>query len=97
VIHTVGPVWGGGNSNEDELLARAYLSSLTAATETGCRSVAFPAISTGIYGFPKERAASIVFPTVTGYLDDHELPAVVYLVFFSGSDAKLFLDTVECR
>ena len=59
VIHTVGPVWRGGGANEDELLARCYRASLALAAEHGLRSLAFPAISTGIYGFPRERAAKI--------------------------------------
>lgn len=59
VIHTVGPVWHGGDADEDKLLASCYRESLRLATEHGARSVAFPAISTGVYGFPKERAARI--------------------------------------
>lgn len=59
VIHTVGPVWQDGNHNEDQLLESCYRSSLKVADELGVRSIAFPAISTGIYGFPKERAARI--------------------------------------
>ena len=59
VIHTVGPIWRGGNHGEDELLASAHHRSLEVAAELGARSVAFPAISTGIYGFPLERAAPI--------------------------------------
>jgi O-acetyl-ADP-ribose deacetylase (regulator of RNase III) len=59
VIHTVGPVWHGGKANEDELLARCYRASFALAVEHDLRSLAFPAISTGIYGFPRERAAKI--------------------------------------
>jgi O-acetyl-ADP-ribose deacetylase (regulator of RNase III) len=59
VIHTVGPVWHGGQANEDELLARCYRASFALATEHGLASLAFPAISTGVYGFPRERAAKI--------------------------------------
>lgn len=59
VIHTVGPVWRGGAANEDELLARCYRTSLALAVAHGLQSIAFPAISTGIYGFPRERAATI--------------------------------------
>ena len=59
VIHTVGPVWHGGRSNEDELLARCYRASFALAIEHGLASLAFPAISTGVYGFPRERAAKI--------------------------------------
>src|SRR6185437_930543 len=59
VIHTVGPVWRGGEANEDELLARCYRASFALASEHGLASLAFPAISTGVYGFPRERAATI--------------------------------------
>jgi O-acetyl-ADP-ribose deacetylase (regulator of RNase III) len=59
VIHTVGPVWRGGDANEDELLARCYRASFALAIEHDLRSIAFPAISTGVYGFPRERAAKI--------------------------------------
>ncbi len=59
VIHAVGPVWRGGGNGEDELLASCHRASLALASELGCRTVAFPAISTGIYGFPVERAARI--------------------------------------
>jgi O-acetyl-ADP-ribose deacetylase len=59
VIHTVGPVWRGGYANEDELLARCYRACFALAREHGLRSLAFPAISTGIYGFPRDRAATI--------------------------------------
>jgi O-acetyl-ADP-ribose deacetylase (regulator of RNase III) len=64
VIHTVGPVWRGGGSGEDELLAACYRESLRLAREHGLASIAFPAISTGVYGFPPERAAPIAFNTV---------------------------------
>jgi O-acetyl-ADP-ribose deacetylase (regulator of RNase III) len=59
VIHTVGPVWRDGNHHEDQVLASCYRSCLDAANKLGVRSIAFPAISTGIYGFPKQRAAQI--------------------------------------
>jgi O-acetyl-ADP-ribose deacetylase len=64
VIHTVGPVWGGGGFGEDELLGSCYRSSLARADELGARSVAFPAISTGIYGYPIDRAAGIATRTL---------------------------------
>ena len=64
VIHTVGPVWRGGNAKEDELLASCYRSSLELAVQLNVQSIAFPAISTGIYGFPKQRAAEIAVTQV---------------------------------
>jgi O-acetyl-ADP-ribose deacetylase (regulator of RNase III) len=68
VIHTVGPVWRGGGSGEDDLLASCYRASLTLATDRRLASIAFPAISTGIYRFPADRAAGIAVATVTGAL-----------------------------
>lgn len=68
VIHTVGPVWYGGNNNERELLASCYRKSLLLAVENNCTSIAFPNISTGIYGFPKELAAEIAIREVRSYL-----------------------------
>ena len=68
VIHTVGPVWRGGQANEDRLLADAYANSLQLAQQHGLRSIAFPAISTGAYGFPPDRAARIAVATVADHL-----------------------------
>ncbi len=68
VIHTVGPVWSGGNRDEDKLLRSAYLSSLLLAKERGVRSVSFPSISTGVYGFPMHRAARIALKTVRDFI-----------------------------
>jgi len=97
VIHTVGPVWNGGNSSEDELLAKAYRSSLELAARNGLSDIAFPAISTGVYGFPKQRAAPIVHKTIRGFLKNHGLPQIVYLVFFSQPDADLYVRSARCR
>jgi O-acetyl-ADP-ribose deacetylase (regulator of RNase III) len=73
VIHTVGPVWQGGNNNESLLLANCYRNSLKLAAESGCRSVAFPNISTGIYGFPKLEAAEIAISEVKLFLGSNSL------------------------
>ena len=80
VIHTVGPVWRGGDNDEDELLASCYRSSLALARQHDLRTIAFPAISTGIYGFPRERAACIAVAEVTDALAHSELPEQVTFV-----------------
>jgi O-acetyl-ADP-ribose deacetylase (regulator of RNase III) len=69
VIHAVGPVWRGGNADEDQLLASAYRRSLEVAEELGCRTIAFPALSTGIFGYPVERAAPIARAAVRPFAD----------------------------
>lgn len=82
VIHTVGPVWNGGKRNEDELLARCYRNSLKLAVENGIKSVAFPAISTGVYHFPLERATKIALDEATKFLNDNdEIEKVVFVCF----------------
>lgn len=79
VIHTVGPVWGGGERGEGRLLANCYRNSLNLAAERGLTSIAFPAISTGIYGFPPDRAALIALRTVRETLAD--VPSMERVVF----------------
>jgi len=71
VIHTVGPVWQGGTRNEEKILANCYRNSLENATKLHCRSIAFPNISTGVYGFPKELAAGIAVREVKSFLEEH--------------------------
>jgi O-acetyl-ADP-ribose deacetylase (regulator of RNase III) len=87
VIHTVGPVWHGGQHGEDELLASCYRTSLALAADRGLASVAFPAISTGVYRFPIERATRIAVAEVRAFLADHSLPATVTFVCF-GTDVR---------
>ena len=82
VIHTVGPVWRGGHDFEDELLANCYRRSLEVAVQNGVRSVAFPAISTGIYGFPLERATRIAVREVRGFLENNAALEKVFFVCF---------------
>lgn len=82
VIHTVGPVWSGGDRGEDALLASCYRSSLALAAEHGLRTVAFPAISTGVYRFPLERATAIAVAEVRSFLATSPLPEVVIFVCF---------------
>ena len=71
VIHTVGPIWNGGRSKEEELLASCYFHSMQVALEHGIRSIAFPSISTGVYCFPVELAAKIAVKTVSRFLDNN--------------------------
>ena len=95
VIHTVGPVWQGGNNNEDELLADAYKNSIVLAEEKGLASIAFPAISTGVYGFPKERAAQIIYRILKDYFSKTPILQQIRLVFFSDKDMELFVSSAE--
>ena len=90
VIHTVGPVWYGGNSNEETLLASCYRSSLALAEKNSCRSIAFPNISTGIYHFPKEKAAEIAIREVMTFLKSHSIPEKIYFVCFDNENHNIY-------
>src|SRR5213083_1106344 len=79
VIHTVGPVWAGGQEGEDELLARCYRTSLALADKNGIRTIALPAISTGVYSFPLERATKIAVAETRKFLQTH--PALEKVIF----------------
>lgn len=92
VIHTVGPIWRDGNNNEDMLLASCYTSSLKLAEENNIRTIAFPNISTGVYGFPKKRAANIAFNTVKNYLSHSKNIEKVIFVCFDDENYKLYLE-----
>ena len=82
VIHTVGPRWNGGASNESIKLAHCYQNSLQLAIENGCKTVAFPNISTGVYGYPKKEAAEIAIKTVKDFLTErHEIEKVIFCCF----------------
>ncbi len=82
VIHTPGPVWKGGNNNEDNLLKACYKNCLYLADKKGIRSIAFPSISTGVYGFPIERACKIAVKTVLAFLyGNMDIEKVVFLCF----------------
>ncbi len=90
VIHTVGPVWSGGGHDEERLLASAYRNSLRLALERGVKTVAFPSISTGIYGFPAERAAQIAVATVKEFTSSHPGLERVVFVVFSQDQQKIY-------
>lgn len=82
VIHTVGPIWHGGKSGEPEKLASCYQRSLEVAVENGIKTIAFPNISTGVYGYPKKEAAEIAMKTVHEFLSHHsEIEQVIFCVF----------------
>lgn len=85
VIHTVGPVWRGGTNGEAALLESCYRNALRLAAENACRTIAFPAISTGIYGFPADRAAAIAASTIADMVAEHAVIETVYLVAFDQS------------
>lgn len=89
VIHTVGPIWGHGR--EDELLAACYRNSLALASEQGLKSVAFPSISTGAFGYPREKAAAVSSSAIAEFLSGDVFITEVQLVFFSEGDLRVFL------
>ena len=91
VIHTVGPVWHGGDRDEDRLLADCYRNSLHLAAEHGVKSIAFPSISTGAYRFPMDRAAPIALRTVSEVLQGDPRLEKVYFVCFGGKDLRFYL------
>ena len=95
VIHAVGPVWHGGSDGEDGLLSSCYRRSLELAREVGAASIAFPAISTGIYGFPVERAAGIAVRQVADYLESHDAPERVIFCCFGTDSAGLHSDVLS--
>jgi O-acetyl-ADP-ribose deacetylase len=90
VIHTVGPVWQGGDQGEAELLASCHRRALEVADELGCRTVAFPAISTGVYGYPVERAAEVALRTTRDELAKHSSIEEVRFVLFSDEHLQAF-------
>ena len=89
VIHTVGPVWQGGGKNEEMLLRSCYTKSLELAVSHGIQSIAFPNISTGVYGYPKEAAANIAMDVVTGFLKDSS-PILVTFCCFDEENFRLY-------
>lgn len=94
VIHTVGPIWYGGNNNEEKLLENAYKNSLRLAEKLGCETVSFPSISTGVYGYPKDKAAEVVCKVLKEYSKSPKLKKI-NLVFFSQQDFEIFVKVAE--
>ena len=95
VIHAVGPVWHGGDRQEAELLADVYKNSLLLASANNYRSIAFPAISTGVYGYPKQAAAEIAVRTVTAFLTRYNPLERVYFVCFDSETAGIYTQLLE--
>ena len=81
IIHTVGPIWQGGRNNEPNLLKNCYLNSLKLAEKHNLKTIAFPAISTGAYGYPKEKAAKIALKTVREYLKNSKINEVIFILY----------------
>ncbi len=95
IIHTVGPVWGGGMYSEEKLLASCYFNSLTLAKSFQCKSIAFPNISTGVYRFPKELAAQIAISEVRNYLQSESFIEKVVFVCFDDENLKIYKTILE--
>ena len=89
VIHTVGPVWYGGNQQEHQKLAACYTNSLQLAADHNCSTIAFPNISTGIYRFPKDLAAKIAISSVTNFIQQRSLPGKILFVCFDDENFEL--------
>lgn len=95
VFHAVGPRWRGGQSGEPELLAGAYRRCLELARENACQSLAFPAISTGVYGYPKDLAAQTALATTREFLIQHQEPLLVRFVLFDAGTLGAFARVLE--
>jgi len=95
VIHTVGPIWRGGNRDEPRLLSDAYRNSLELAVSRGLKTIAFPSISTGAYGYPVEKASRIVIKTVKSFLEERDRLEEVRFILFSDSDFETYRDAIK--
>lgn len=94
VIHTVGPIYHQCGESCADLLASCYTNSLKIAIELGCKDIAFPAISTGIYGYPKEKAACIAYSVVKGFLEEKSDIKVTF-IFHNSEDKEIFVQTTQ--
>jgi len=95
VIHTVGPIWRGGNHDEPKLLSDAYRNSLELAVNKGLKTMAFPSISTGAYGYPIEMASRIALKTVKSFLEERDSLEEVRFVLFTNSDFKTYGEAIK--
>lgn len=95
VIHTVGPIWSGGNNREPELLADAYKNSLALAQKMGLKTTAFPSISTGAYGYPVEKASRVAVKSVVDFLKKNEGIKEVRLVLHSAYDLRIYEEALK--
>ncbi len=95
IIHTVGPVWRGGSSGESSLLASCYNTSLLLAVENNIKTIAFPNISTGVYGYPKDLAAHIAITNVVNFMDKNDTIDIVYFVCFDNTNYNLYSKILE--
>ncbi len=95
VIHTVGPVWKGGNNNEEELLANCYRSCLRIAENMKLKSLAFPNISTGVYGFPKKQAASVAIREVKDFFSKERKIEKIIFAIFDTENLKIYKELLD--
>jgi O-acetyl-ADP-ribose deacetylase (regulator of RNase III) len=95
VIHTVGPIWCGGDQSEPELLRQTYMSSLRLAASKGLKTVAFPSISTGAYDYPIREAAHVAIKAVRAFLEEEDSLDEVVFVLFSDRDLRIYLNAAE--
>lgn len=95
VIHTVGPVWHGGGQDEEQILRQAYVNSLELASDFGLKTIAFPNISTGIYGFPKDKAAETAIDAVNNYLQVNESIQQVTFCCFDDENFEIYFELIK--
>jgi O-acetyl-ADP-ribose deacetylase (regulator of RNase III) len=95
VIHTVGPIWHGGNHGEPELLAESYSNCLRLAVSRGLRTIAFPSVSTGAYGYPIEKASRVALTIVKEFLEKEDKVDKVEFVLFSEHDLKVYMEAAK--
>lgn len=95
IIHTVGPIWKGGNSNEVFLLKSCYINTLNLAKEKGIKTIAFPNISTGVYGFPKQKAAKIAIETVNDFISENLLFSEIIFACFDKENFDIYTKLLE--